>query len=50
MSKEQSAGDYAQSLREILRKMSRNDTKLQIKVYIYIYLLNNIHILIHFIF
>ncbi len=32
MSKEQSAGDYAQALREILRKMSRNDTKLQIKV------------------
>ncbi len=28
----QSAGVYAQSLREILRKMARNDASVQIKV------------------
>lgn len=31
MAQGQSAGTYAQSLREILRKMSRNDAKVQVK-------------------
>lgn len=35
MAQGQSAGVYAQSLREILRKMSRNDTKVQIKVHMF---------------
>ena len=35
MAQGQSAGVYAQSLREILRKMSRSNAKVQIKVLYY---------------